>query len=120
LKFKNSFPFAQACGGVPFFTFLLIGMLIVSTVRIFGFVWLQVWMDKGDGTTGTNETVVVLSNTTQVFKGFVSDNPDLWFYQLVYFLSVVALVLVGIIKGMIAAIQFLKGARRKDHAVPLN
>ena len=81
-------------------------------------------MDAGDGRDGSilhpNATAEGIleslprneSDDKVEFKGFVTDNPDLWFYQLVHFLSVLALIVFGLIKGLSCAIQFLKGSKR--------
>ena len=78
-------------------------------------------MDAGDGRDGSilhpNATAQEIlealpKNDTVEFKGYVTDNPDLWFYQLVHFLSVIALIVFGLIKGLSCAIQFLKGSKR--------
>ena len=83
-------------------------------------------MDAGDGRHGSilypNATNGVVEKTAAnnesdggvEFKGFVTDNPDLWFYQLVHFLSVVTLIIFGLIKGLTCAVQFLKGSKRFD------
>ena len=81
-------------------------------------------MDAGDGRDGSilhpNATAQEIleslpkneTNGTIEFKGYVTDNPDLWFYQLIHFLSTVAIIVFGLIKGLSCAIQFLKGSKR--------
>ena len=81
-------------------------------------------MDAGDGRDGsilhpnaTSERVLESlpkneSDETVKFNGYVTDNPDLWFYQLVHLFSVIALIVFGLIKGLSCAIQFLKGSKR--------
>ncbi len=44
--------------------------------------------------------------------GYVTDNPDLWFYQLVYVSLVLGMVVVGLVKGFAEVFYFMKGAKR--------
>jgi pheromone shutdown protein TraB len=47
--------------------------------------------------------------TEEELKGFVNDNPDLWFYQLVYGLTFGIMLFVGLMKGIGIARQLLLG-----------
>ncbi len=45
-------------------------------------------------------------------KGFVTDHPDLWFYQAVYMTTVGVMLVFGLIKGFSIAVFFLRGSTR--------
>lgn len=47
--------------------------------------------------------------TGEELKGYVNDNPDLWFYQLVYGLGFIVMMFVGLMKGIGIARQLLLG-----------
>jgi hypothetical protein len=57
-----------------------------------------------------NITRYNLTNMTEEqLKGYVNDNPDLWFYQLVYGLTFGVMLVVGLVKGIGIARQLLLG-----------
>jgi hypothetical protein len=59
-----------------------------------------------------NITRYNLTNMTEeVLKGYVNDNPDLWFYQLVYGLSFAVMMFIGLMKGIGIARQLLLGMK---------
>jgi hypothetical protein len=47
--------------------------------------------------------------TEEELKGYVNDNPDLWFYQLVYGLTFAIMLFIGLMKGIGIARQLLLG-----------
>ncbi len=54
-----------------------------------------------------------LEHFTEIeLKGFVTENPDLWFYQLVHLSLLGLMLLLGFIKGFWIAVVFLKGATK--------
>lgn len=57
-----------------------------------------------------NITRYNLTNMTEEeLKGFVNDNPNLWFYQLVYGLTFAIMIFIGLMKGIGIARQLLLG-----------
>ncbi|XP_078145366.1 ATP-binding cassette sub-family C member 12 [Centroberyx gerrardi] len=60
-------------------------ILLVGTTA-FSNWWLSYWLEQGNG-------------TSSVDQGNISENPHLHFYQMIYGLTVVAMVALGIIKG---------------------
>ncbi|KAM3877094.1 ATP-binding cassette sub-family C member 12 [Diretmus argenteus] len=79
--------YCQAAGGY-FITFLIIMIttLLVGTTA-FSSWWLSYWLDKGNGSASAAD------------PGEISLNPDRHFYQMIYGLTVVALIILGTIKG---------------------
>ncbi|XP_074522327.1 ATP-binding cassette sub-family C member 12-like [Halichoeres trimaculatus] len=75
--------YCKAAGGyiATFFTVLIIVMLLGTTA--FSNWWLSYWLGNGNGTSTDGE---------------VSENPDLNFYQMIYGLTVVIMVLLALTK----------------------
>ncbi|XP_069030712.1 ATP-binding cassette sub-family C member 12 [Embiotoca jacksoni] len=80
--------YCLAAGGyfIIFLTILNIVLLIGSTA--FSNWWLSYWLGQGNG----------FSNSTASNHGDISQNPDLHFYQLIYGVMVVVMVMLAIIK----------------------
>ncbi|XP_040898421.1 ATP-binding cassette sub-family C member 12 [Toxotes jaculatrix] len=80
--------YCQAAGGyiITFLTFLNIVLIIGSTA--FSNWWLSFWLGQGNGS----------PNTTTSNQGDISQNPNLHFYQLIYGMMVVVMVVLAIIK----------------------
>ena len=108
---------------------LLVFVPLFALTRLFSSVWLQYWIDQGDGrfqerqlkatadlqkqmnaTIDMTMTTKQMNMTDDELKGFINDNPDLWFYQLVYGLTLPVMLAFGIVKGFSLAIQLLRGA----------
>ena len=98
----------EACGGyiVMFFIFFIV--FLFTLVRLFTSIWLQHWLDQGDGQLRLNGT----NMTNEDKLGNIADNPDLWMYQTVHGLSLVVLVLIGLWKGFMMALALLRGSSR--------
>ena len=47
----------------------------------------------------------------------MTNNPDLWFFQLIHLAILGLMVVMGLIKGICMAIQFLKGSSRMHDAM---
>ena len=105
----------EACGGyfVMFSIFFIV--FLFAMVRLFTSIWLQIWLDAGDGQVNQrlnasletgNETYM----TDAEMRGNIADNPDLWMYQLVHGMSLLVLVVVGLCKGFAMATALLKGS----------
>jgi hypothetical protein len=59
-------------------------MFVFALARLFTAIWLQVWLDAGDGRMAErmqNASIANVSLSDEEKKGFMTDNPDLWFYQ---------------------------------------
>lgn len=107
--------YLQACGFWVFLLALLVFVPLFTMSRLFATVWLQYWLDKGDGRyfeRQANLSVVAQNLTEDEMKGFVTDNPDLWFYQTVLAMSLPAMLLVGMLKGFSLTVQSIRGSFR--------
>ncbi|XP_028257744.1 multidrug resistance-associated protein 9 [Parambassis ranga] len=78
--------YCKAAGGyiVTFLTVLNIVLMIGATA--FSNWWLSHWLGQGDGSSG---------NSTQ---GNITDNPQLSFYQMIYGVMVIVMVVLAVIK----------------------
>ena len=95
-------------------------MLLFATARLFVSIWLQIWVDDGDGSqlskmlkdNSSLETYPNISFTeTQILESQnISNNPDLWFYQLIHGISLLVLIILGLIKGLLIAYRLLIGS----------
>ncbi|XP_050970286.1 ATP-binding cassette sub-family C member 12 [Labeo rohita] len=82
--------YCKAAGGyiLVFIVLLLFILLVGSTV--FSSWWLSYWLDQGSGNSSS-------SNFSS--SGNISENPDLPFYQMIYGIIIVIMVLLSIAKG---------------------
>ncbi|PSN51489.1 Multidrug resistance-associated protein 5 [Blattella germanica] len=114
---KAYLDYAKFCGGYCVMGMLLMLVLLFTLSRLSSGVWLQVWLDHGDGLEEERRLNLTLYNMTtnkteEELKGFVNNNPDLWFYQLVYGLTFAVMMFVGLLKGIGIARQLLLGSSR--------
>ncbi|XP_038317280.1 ATP-binding cassette sub-family C member 11 isoform X3 [Canis lupus familiaris] len=83
--------YIRASGGYMVFAivfFLMMGIIFLTT---FNFWWLSYWLEQGSGTNSSQE-----NNGTTADPGDILDNPQLLCYQLVYGLSVLLLICIGV------------------------
>lgn len=113
---KAYLDYAKFCGGYFVMAMLLLLVLLFTLSRLSSGIWLQIWLDKGDGLEAArreNMTLYNLTNMTEEeLKGYVNDNPDLYFYQLVFGLTFVIMLFIGLVKGIGIARQLLLGSSR--------
>ncbi|XP_058530423.1 ATP-binding cassette sub-family C member 11 isoform X2 [Ochotona princeps] len=83
--------YIQAGGGymVCILVFFLAFMIVFLTT--FNFWWLSYWLQQGSGTNSSQD-----GNSTTEDPGNILDNPQLPFYKLVYGLSALLLICVGV------------------------
>jgi len=94
--------------------FLFGVIALFSIIRLASSIWLQVWMDAGDGLEDERrENSSLSSNMTESeLKGFVTHNPNLWEYQAIHVAILGAMMIVGLIKGFALAIMFIRGSTK--------
>ncbi|XP_069952910.1 ATP-binding cassette sub-family C member 12 isoform X2 [Cherax quadricarinatus] len=112
--------FIKASGGWCITNIILFAIIIFTLTRMFNAVWLQHWLDQGDGMAAERRENVTAYNLTlsdEDIKGEITQNPMLWMYQLVYGLSFVLLLITGIIKGIGVTFRVLAGASKLHHAM---
>lgn len=105
----------EACGGYLVMFGIVLLVLVFVLIRLFSSIWLQIWLDQGDGNVQERKENSTLNNQTLTdveLRGNIADNPDLQIYQMVHGLSLVALVFVGLCKGFGMATCLLRGSSR--------
>uniref|UniRef100_A0A7N6BHJ0 ATP-binding cassette, sub-family C (CFTR/MRP), member 12 n=1 Tax=Anabas testudineus TaxID=64144 RepID=A0A7N6BHJ0_ANATE len=116
--------YCQAAGGyfVVFLTILNIVLMIGSTA--FSSWWLSFWLGQGDGEC---YRTFRSANATTSNQGDISQNPHLHFYQMVYGVMVLVMVVLAILKCFIythvtlnAACKFHDTMFRKVIASPMS
>uniref|UniRef100_A0A8C4S777 ATP binding cassette subfamily C member 12 n=1 Tax=Erpetoichthys calabaricus TaxID=27687 RepID=A0A8C4S777_ERPCA len=101
---------------LSFFVFFIF-ILIVACIGISGW-WLSAWIQDGAGA-GCNTTVV---NTTEAVcnKDNISENPRLHFYQMVYGLVILVMIVLSAIKGYIFTKITLKASSKLHDKIIMN
>ncbi|XP_062382895.1 ATP-binding cassette sub-family C member 12-like [Sardina pilchardus] len=84
--------YCKAAGGYILLSFIMLIYVLLVGMTAFSNWWLSYWIEQGSGN-WTNSTLQGAS------AGDVSLNPDLHFYQMVYGLTAVAMVIFSLIKG---------------------
>ncbi|XP_063046053.1 ATP-binding cassette sub-family C member 12 [Engraulis encrasicolus] len=82
--------YCRAAGGFFLFSLVLLCFVLLVGSTAFSNWWLSYWLQQGSG------NATALGNGTE---GSITDHPDLQFYQLVYGLSIVAMVIFALLKG---------------------
>ena len=101
------------CASYPVQLFLFLSICLFVVLRLATAVWLQIWVDDGDGleeARRTNSTWTTTFHTDEEFKGVINDNPNLEIYQLVYGLIIIAMLVFGFFKGAGILITLTRGS----------
>ena len=101
------------CASYPVQLFLFLSICLFVVLRLATAVWLQIWVDDGDGleeARRANSTWTTTFHTDEEFKGVINDNPNLEIYQLVYGLIIIAMLVFGFFKGAGILITLTRGS----------
>ncbi|XP_061602841.1 ATP-binding cassette sub-family C member 12 [Cololabis saira] len=98
--------YCQAAGGyiMTFLTIFIMVLMIGSTA--FSSWWLSYWLGEGNGTSIINNATAQPASN----QGDVSQNPQLHFYQMVYGVTVIVMVLLAVIKCFFYTFVTLKAS----------
>ncbi|XP_060715255.1 ATP-binding cassette sub-family C member 12 [Tachysurus vachellii] len=89
VTFRTYHEYCRAAGGYILLFFVMLSFILLVGMTAFSNWWLSYWLSQGSGNaTNLNSTI-----------NDISKNPDLGFYQLVYGLSVVVMVVLSAVKG---------------------
>ncbi|XP_072527070.1 ATP-binding cassette sub-family C member 12 [Salminus brasiliensis] len=80
--------YCMAAGGYFLLLFVILIFVLLVGSTAFSNWWLSYWLDQGSGS----------ANVTEI-PGNISDNPDLGFYQMIYGLAVIAMLVLSAAKG---------------------
>ncbi|KAK3857649.1 hypothetical protein Pcinc_036112 [Petrolisthes cinctipes] len=113
--------FIKVSGGWCLASIILLAIIIFTLTRMFNAIWLKTWLDEGDGLLDERKQNATLNlNQTlsdEEMVGYVTDNPLLWMYQVVYGTSFFLLLITGIIKGIGVTFRVLAGASKLHKAM---
>ncbi|KAG7468310.1 hypothetical protein MATL_G00141590 [Megalops atlanticus] len=91
VTWKTYHQYCKAAGG--YILLLLIALMFILLVGTTAFSnwWLSFWLEQGSGQRNS-------SNST-ADSGNISENPELYFYQMIYGLTIVAMIVLSVVKG---------------------
>ncbi|KAK9392721.1 multidrug resistance-associated protein 9-like [Crotalus adamanteus] len=105
IRWETYHMYIKASGGfLLWFVIILLFVLMIAS-SIFSNWWLSFWLNQGSG----NTTCSYPQNTT-CDEGSITNNPQLPFYQLVFGMSVVSMIVLSFIKGYGFTKLTLRGA----------
>ncbi|XP_037734013.1 ATP-binding cassette sub-family C member 12 isoform X3 [Chelonia mydas] len=108
VTWKTYHAYIKASGGFILSSFVVLLFILMIGCSAFSNWWLSFWLEQGSGTNCS-----LLSNETEYpicDMGSISDNPRLHFYQLVYGMSMVTMIVLSIIKGFVFTKTTLKAS----------
>ncbi|XP_030620675.1 multidrug resistance-associated protein 9 isoform X2 [Chanos chanos] len=79
--------YCKAAGGYFLLSLVMLIFVLMVGSTAFSNWWLSYWLDQGTGS----------ANVTD--PGDISQNPDIQFYQMVYGLTVIGMIILSVIKG---------------------
>lgn len=104
----------KGCGNYFVLVSVFLVIVLFCLSRLATSIWLQHWMDQGDGREEErrhNSTITnIVHQNTEDLKGLVNENPDLWFYQVIYAAILLSMLLLGLIKGILFSLRILRGS----------
>ena len=107
--------FIKVCGGWCITFILLFAVIVFTLLRLFNIIWLQIWLDSGDGMElerRENSTEYNITFSDDELKGNITEHEQVTMFQTVYGLSFLAIVLAGIIKSVTVAFRVLSGSSK--------
>ncbi|XP_038662587.1 multidrug resistance-associated protein 9-like [Scyliorhinus canicula] len=87
----------MAGGGYMLFLFVFFLFILMIGGIIFNGWWLSYWIQQGAGA----DCLAQRNNTTTVDCSSITDNPQLGFYQLIFGMSTVAIIVLSVFKGYV-------------------
>ncbi|KAF4090918.1 hypothetical protein AMELA_G00031150 [Ameiurus melas] len=86
VTFRTYHRYCRAAGGYILLFFVMIFFILLVGTTAFGNWWLSYWLSQGSGNSSDPNPSI-------------SNNPDLDFYQMIYGLTIVAMVVLSALKG---------------------
>ncbi|XP_062922995.1 ATP-binding cassette sub-family C member 12 isoform X1 [Mobula hypostoma] len=96
VAWKTYHHYIMAGGGYVFFLFVFFLFILMIGCTTFNGWWLSYWISEGSGP----DCLAQRNNTTAWDCTSITDNPKLEFYQLIYGMFIVAVIIMAIIKGI--------------------
>ncbi|XP_054856398.1 ATP-binding cassette sub-family C member 12-like isoform X2 [Eublepharis macularius] len=104
VTWKTYHAYIKASGGFLLSFFIVLLFVLMIGCSAFSNWWLSFWLEQGSGANCS-----FAANTT-CNAGSITDNPNLHFYQLIYGMSMVAMIVLSIIKGFVFTKTTLKAS----------
>ena len=93
------FKYLKECGNGFVMTFIFFSIVVFVITRLMTAIWVQIWMNAGDGREEYRKQNTSLTGLSDdELKGLVNNNPQLWLYQLIYGLIIIAMLVFGFLK----------------------
>ncbi|XP_078400455.1 ATP-binding cassette sub-family C member 12 [Cetorhinus maximus] len=94
---KTYHHYFMAGGGYVLFLFVLFLFILIIACTTFSGWWLSYWIQQGAGA----DCVSQRNNSMTVGCSSMTDNPQLGFYQLIYGMSIVVIIVLSVLKGFV-------------------
>ncbi|GCB72667.1 hypothetical protein scyTo_0006412 [Scyliorhinus torazame] len=89
--------YVKAGGGYMLFLFVLFLFILMIGCTAFNGWWLSYWIQQGAGA----DCLAQRNNTTTVDCSSITDNPQLGFYQLIFGMAIVVIIVLSVFKGYV-------------------
>ena len=91
--------YLKECGNGFIMTFIFFSIVVFVITRLMTAIWVQIWMDAGDGLEDYRKQNISFSDVSELeLRGLINNNPNLWLYQLIYGLIILAMLVFGFLK----------------------
>uniref|UniRef100_A0A8D0HD12 ATP-binding cassette sub-family C member 12 n=1 Tax=Sphenodon punctatus TaxID=8508 RepID=A0A8D0HD12_SPHPU len=104
VTWKTYHTYIKASGGFILFFFVILLFILMIGSSAFSNWWLSFWLEQGSGAHCTSVNNITCEEES------ISDNPKLHFYQFIYSMSLVAMIVLGFIKGFVFTKTSLKAS----------
>ncbi|XP_069463152.1 ATP-binding cassette sub-family C member 12-like [Ambystoma mexicanum] len=91
--------YIQAAGGYVVAIIVIILFIVMIGFSAFSNWWLSYWIEQGAGSNCTTFSNGTTAATLVCNPRSITDNPQLGFYQLVYGMTVVGMIILSVFKG---------------------
>ncbi|XP_051884033.1 ATP-binding cassette sub-family C member 12 isoform X2 [Pristis pectinata] len=92
---KTYHQYIMAGGGYVLFLFVFFLFILMFSCTTFSGWWLSYWISEGSGA----DCIAQRNNTSALDCTSITNNPRLEFYQLIYGISIVVVIVLSVIKG---------------------
>ncbi|XP_069757764.1 ATP-binding cassette sub-family C member 12 isoform X2 [Narcine bancroftii] len=94
---KTYHHYILAGGGYVFFLFVLFLFIVMMGSTFFSSWWLSYWISQGAGVGCAAQS----NNTTAVDCSSITNNPQLEFFQLIFGLTIIIIIVLSVFKGYV-------------------
>lgn len=115
IKFRVYVAYIKAMGGFAVASFVVFMYILYVCAIGFGNWWLSIWLDEGSGVqisnaNGTNTTTFNATEFTASDMEDITLNPKLNMYMLVYSLTIILIVVIGLLRTVLFSWVTVKAA----------